>query len=670
MTPAPTTGRGAGVRRLVWRIRTRFGLLARVGVLSAITVTVLGFVLADVMARDVRAEALASARRQVAAVAAATAGRLDAKELWHGITPQHAAEFDEEFHTGMRDDAQVRVKIWSPTGTIVYSDDHSLIGRTFPIDDQLELALRGSVRSEVSNLSEAENVNDRGHGRLLEVYVPLRTRHGKVPVGAFETYLSYAPIQRSVNAQTRHLYLLLLAGLLALWAVLFRLVAGASRALRRTAAENERLATLDGVTGLPNRLALTRHLAELVDRRRPCALLLVDLDRFKDVNDTLGHDYGDTVLRDIGARLSSTFTEPGALVARLGGDEFAVAVPLDAPGTTDAATRIEDALEEPVWLSGIQVSIEASIGMSRYPDDAEDADALLRQADTAMYEAKISGSAVTAYSAGTDPFDAAKLSLLGELRDAVGNGELRLHYQPTIDVADGVVRGVEALVRWQHPDLGLLAPDRFIPLAENTGLIRRITSWVLEEAIGQSAAWARRGLDLSLSVNLSARNLHDDGLVREVAAALERHGVAPEKLTLEVTETAVMADPQTARQMIRAFAALGVSVAIDDFGTGYTSLNQLAGLDVQTLKIDKSFVLAMRDDARNAAIVESIINLGKSLHLTTFAEGVETERHWSDIRALGCDAAQGYYFARPLTPEALEAWLRARGAHMSEAPVG
>ena len=476
MTPVPTARRRAGVKRFVSRLTTRLGLLARVGVLSAITVTVLGFVLADVMARDVRSEALVSARRQVAAVAAATAGRLDAKEFWHGITPQHAAEFDEEFHTGVRDDAQVRVKIWSPTGAIVYSDDQSLVGRTFPIDEQLELALRGSVRSEVSDLSEAENVNDRGHGRLLEVYVPLRTRHDKIPVGVFETYLSYSPIQRSIDAQTRHLYLLLVAGLLTLWAVLFRLVAGASRALRRTASENERLATLDGVTGLPNRLALTRHLVELVERQRACALLLVDLDRFKDVNDTLGHDYGDTVLRDIGARLSHAFTDSGALVARLGGDEFAVAVPLDQYGVTDAPARIERALEEPVWVSGIQVSIEASIGLSCYPHDAEDADALLRQADTAMYEAKMSGSAVMPYSAGTDPFDAAKLTLLGQLRDAVGNGELRLHYQPTIDVADGVVRGVEALVRWQHPDLGLLPPDRFIPLAENTVLIRRITS--------------------------------------------------------------------------------------------------------------------------------------------------------------------------------------------------
>jgi EAL domain-containing protein (putative c-di-GMP-specific phosphodiesterase class I) len=362
----------------------------------------------------------------------------------------------------------------------------------------------------------------------------------------------------------------------------------------------------------------------------------------------------------VAKRLASSFEDDDAMVARLGGDEFGVAVPMEGHVVREIADRIEHALDAPVRLSDIQVTVEGSIGASRYPEDAEDADAMLRQADTAMYAAKGAGATVVVYADVDDPFASEHLTLLGQLREAIDRKELRLHYQPTIDMVEGRVHGVEALVRWQHPDLGLLSPDRFIPLAENTGLIRRINAWVLDEAARQMAVWSRNGLELDLAVNLSARNLHDGTLVAQVVDTLERHGLPSRRLTLELTETAVMADPDAARGVIASLALLGVSVAIDDFGIGYTSLNLLAGLEVHTLKIDKSFVLAMQEDPRSAAIVASIINLGKALGLTTLAEGVETEALWSELRSLGCDAAQGYYFARPLTPEALETWLRAR----------
>jgi diguanylate cyclase (GGDEF)-like protein/PAS domain S-box-containing protein len=420
----------------------------------------------------------------------------------------------------------------------------------------------------------------------------------------------------------------------------------------------------DPATGLPNRPLLLKRLDQALEdgKRdgRPLALMLLTLDRYRDIASTLGHANADLMVRDLVARLGEVLGEADR-VARLRGDEFAVILP-DAQATLalQVAAKIQRALEHPFMVEKLPIEVGAHIGISLFPEHGETAELLLRRADTAGHAAAENGSGGVVYAPERDPYDPARLALLGELRQALEADQLRLHYQPKIDLKTHRMTGTEALLRWKHPRRGMVPPDQFIPLAERTGLIRPLTRWVLDRAVTQCAAWARQHQDFAVAVNLSARDLQDPLLVDHVVSLLESRGLAPDRLELELTESAVMADPGRAAQTFGELKRRGFSVAIDDFGTGYSSLTYLRTMPVSQLKIDKSFVERMGDNGRqDVAIVRSTSELGHSLGLKVVAEGVEDAKTLDLLSSFGCDAAQGFYIARPMPPAELMGWLKA-----------
>jgi diguanylate cyclase (GGDEF)-like protein len=424
-----------------------------------------------------------------------------------------------------------------------------------------------------------------------------------------------------------------------------------------------RLAYEDGLTALPNRAMFNEQLEQAVRRARresqPLAVLLFDMDRFKAINDTLGHPVGDQALREVGARVRAALRDSD-IVARLGGDEFAV---LLSTGSADRAPRVVASkilkcLEAPLVIEGQTMDIAASIGIACFPEHGEDASALMRAADVAMYAAKRGNTGFAVYDPAHDERRQEFLTLLGELRRAVEAGELVLHYQPKMQLADNRVTAVEALVRWRHPTRGFVPPAEFIPFAEQTGYISAITRWVLTAAITQCGAWHRAGLGVRVSVNVSARDLRqEDTLVHYTWAALLAAELPPGMLCLEITESALMEDPRSAQSTLRKLRDLGIATSIDDYGTGYSSLAYLKQLAVNEIKIDRTFVSGMEADRRNAAIVRSTIELGHNLGLAVVAEGVETDHEVEELRRFGCDMVQGFLFARPMAAEALEDWL-------------
>jgi len=433
--------------------------------------------------------------------------------------------------------------------------------------------------------------------------------------------------------------------------------------LRWEAASKEEQALHDSLTGLPNRTLFHKVVAAtLQDQPRHAAVMLMDLDRFKEINDTLGHHTGDRLLVEISARLCEVLDGRGN-VARLGGDEFAIFLhPVADVSDAEAAARlILAALERPFALGDLTIEIGASIGVAMYPTHADGSATLLQRADVAMYEAKAGHLGHAVYAAERDRSNPLRLSLAAELRAAIDSGELNVDYQPKADLASGQVVGVEALVRWAHPRYGSLPPDEFIPVAEHTGLIRPLTTYVLDQALVQCRSWSELGYDLSVAVNLSARSLLDTDLARNIGDALGRNGVPPRHLILEITESMMMADPVRALETMHRLAAMGISLSIDDFGTGYSSLSYLKRLPVGEVKIDKSFVLSMTVDEDDATIVRSIVDLARNLRLRVVAEGVEDAPGLAALAALGCDVVQGYYLSRPMSATAFTAALDAEG---------
>ena len=414
----------------------------------------------------------------------------------------------------------------------------------------------------------------------------------------------------------------------------------------------------DVLTGLPNRTRLRMELDMVMaaESKETFALLLIDLDRFKEVNDTIGHPCGDLLLQQVGPRLRAELREADT-IARLGGDEFVVLLRgADRERALAVATRLVMALERPFELDGFGVAIGGSIGIALYPEHGGDADTLLRQADIAMYAAKDARSGYTIYAPDTDRHSRERLGLLADLRHAIDRGDLLVHYQPQMDVQSGSLMAVEALVRWPHPTRGLLAPDEFIPLAEQTRLIQPLSRWILAAALRQCATWRAAGLDIPVSVNLSVYDLRDHDLPDLIEEALAKYGVPPERLRIEITESSLMANPPRAREILGRLRARGVQISIDDFGIGYSSLAYLKNLPVDELKIDRSFVSEMAVDAGSRAIVRAIIDLADVLGLRVVAEGVEDEATLAALAALGCDLAQGYYFTPALAPGDLAEW--------------
>lgn len=423
----------------------------------------------------------------------------------------------------------------------------------------------------------------------------------------------------------------------------------------------------DSLTNLPNRGMLLGGLEEALrtgaEGGTKTGLLMIDLDKFKEVNDSLGHALGDQLLAQIGPRLLSGVVRANDMVARLSGDEFAVLLPdvPDVAAVADVAERVLAALHAPFHLDGVSADVAASIGVAVAPDHGEEATELLHLADTAMYEAKETAAGVVVYQtkrAGQTP---SRFGLLGELRRALERDELVVYFQPKVDLTTGSVCGAEALVRWEHPERGLVPPGDFIPVVESTGLMGRLTDHVLDVSLAQARAWADAGHPIPVSVNVSARGLHDETLPRRVAAALERHGVAPDLLCLEITEGAVMYDPEKSLAALKEFAEAGVHLSLDDFGTGYSSMAYLQRLPVSELKIDRSFVTGLDRGQADAVLVRSAIDMSHGLNLTVVAEGVEDAEVLTALNGLGCDAAQGYYLARPMPAETFAAWLADAG---------
>jgi len=441
-------------------------------------------------------------------------------------------------------------------------------------------------------------------------------------------------------------------------------------AVRRSATvalRREHEALHDSLTGLPNRALLRKHLeAELrgTSRGGSVVLMMLDLDHFKEINDTLGHNVGDSLLVDVARRLRSSIRAEQAFISRLGGDEFAVVAAVRAGDdlritARSIAERLSAVLREPALLAGVRVDIQASIGIALSPDHGDDVDELMARVDVALYSAKEERGTFAFYDATRDQHTPERLGLLADLRDGMERGELLLHYQPQCEARSGLVVGMEALVRWQHPTRGLLYPDDFVPVAEQTGLIAPMTLVVLNEAAAQLRRWLDAGLRLSLSVNLSVRHLTDLSLPDQVDQILRSHRVPAELMTLEVTESTIMNDPTRAVTVLSMLRALGVKLAVDDYGTGYSSLAYLKRLAVDELKIDKSFIIGMLAEDESAVIVRSTIELGHNLGLRVIAEGVESAEIWQELLPLGCDLLQGYHLSRPMKAEDTIAWTAA-----------
>jgi diguanylate cyclase (GGDEF)-like protein len=485
---------------------------------------------------------------------------------------------------------------------------------------------------------------------------------GKREGGILVTERDYAPIARSVRATFIPIALVLEGLLLALFVSLFPVLRRVTRQIDSHMEEIEHQALHDSLTGLPNRVLFQDRIElALANARRSggrAAVLLLDLDGFKEINDALGHASGDELLRELAARLRGTLRDTDT-IARLGGDEFGVVMPAhDADDVRETARRIHEAVEEPFELGGLSLDVKTSIGGVLFPDDATDSDTLVRFADVAMYAAKRNRSRIELYNPSADVSTRESLTLGSELRRALDTGGIVAHYQPKVEVSSGRIVGAEALVRWEHPERGIVLPAQFLPVVAKAGLMGSLTTLVLRHAAAEAAGWARDGLGLGIAVNVDVEALLDPSFPRRVAEILDETQLAPELLTIELTETSLMADPVRAGHVARELSAVGVKLSIDDFGTGYSSLGYLTALPLAELKIDRSFVGRMTQSTMDLAIVRAILDLGSSLELSVVAEGIESMETREMLEQLGCTLAQGYEFGSPMSAARLGAFLR------------
>ena len=635
----------------------------------------------------VREEATRRAEREVARDASVIAATLRDQQLVRGgdldapVVGLRRHLLDRDFGSATRGVAE-GVSLYSIEGRLTYS---MTLG---PRDGYgVPAKLRGSMsrRATPQEITAAmeEGPQVLGTGRLpagagsrpgmkvVSVLVPIRFQDDAHARGVLQMEQDYDTTADGIGAAVRRIAIVLGLALLAIYTALFPILLSASRRLRVQAAENARLALHDALTGLPNRTLFRDRVTQaLLAARRggPApAVMLMDLDRFKEINDTLGHQAGDRVLEEVAIRLQRVLRASDT-IARLGGDEFAVL--LGGVSDADAAARVAgvvtDVLEEPVLVQDMALTVEASLGIALSPEHGDDVDALIRCADVAMYQAKGSRSGFALYSPEGEEGARDRLALAGELRHAAALGQIEVHYQPKACMRTGRVTGVEALARWRHPRLGLLRPDAFIGMAEQTGAIRRLTLNVLDQSLAQCRVWRDEGFPVSVAVNLSAHHLLDRDLPADVAAALDRTGVPAGMLELEITESTVMSNPLRAREVLLALREMGVRVAIDDFGVGHSSLGQLADLPVQVIKIDRSFVAEMAPGSRANLIVRSTVELGRSLGMEVVAEGVETQDAWDQLAGLGCDVAQGYLIARPVEAAEVGQIILRRGLRAPE----
>ncbi|HEY2318881.1 MAG TPA: bifunctional diguanylate cyclase/phosphodiesterase [Solirubrobacteraceae bacterium] len=637
-------------------------LLVVYALITAVPVIGLGIVLAGTFRKEADRRGLAEGRSEATLIAQVTIGpELDGRPLSAGVSAAEKADLDRVVRRAVAQGNVLRARVRDLAGRVVYSEDGS--GFRGPVEDEVLDAAHGETVLSLTHLNADSDDEGPVGVASVEVYLPLVAGTPGHRVGVLELYLPYAPIARDVRAGLHSLYLDLALGLAVLYALLFAITVSVSRGLRRELSINAFLAHHDALTDLPNRaLFLTRAreaVAHISSEGRPTAVAIIDLDHFKDINDTLGHQSGDELLTKLAHRVSANM-RLGDTVARLGGDEFGLIL-RDVADAHQALARLREVIAAEVDVRGLSLSVAPSIGFVAVSDRDADVDTMLQHAEVAMYAAKTQHAGVLEYRPDLNHYDASSLGLVAELRHAISDGQLVLHYQPQASTATGRITALEALVRWEHPEHGLLAPDRFLPLAEQTDLIDTLTHWVLDAALSRIQYLTDRGLDVAVAVNVSARSIVRQDFAREVIEALERHDVPPERLIVEVTETALLIDPARAAEVLARLADAGVTVSLDDFGQGQTSLGYLSRLPVQELKIDRSFVTDMHENPAHAAIVRSIVDLGHNLAMRVVAEGIETEAVLDTLRDCGCDVAQGFFLARPMPADSLEAWLAATG---------
>ncbi len=615
----------------------RTSLAARCAAASLLVVLLLGLALSAAVDRVVRDEARAEATR---------AGDVVASFVSRGLAP---SAFDRAALTPDERDVLDRVvadadelsglRLWGRGGRVLYESNEQPSRDVHPVGPLLARAYDGEVVSQVA---------DKGAGAVLQVLVPLE---GSNAAGVVELDLRHEGTLNRSRTAVLTIVALLVTGLSVLWGLLWWLSRLVTRTLRRTAVEQEELARTDALTGLPNRRALVGALDASYAAGRPCALLLLDLDRFKEVNDTLGHVVGDRLLGDVGRRVSAAVREQD-VVARLGGDEFAVVLPgiVDRVEAVAAAARVTEALEQPFEVDGLVLALQASTGIALAPMHARDGSELLQRADAAMYVAKRRASRWVVYDEELDGHSADRLLLLADLKDGLAGGELSLAYQPCYDLQlTGRCLAVEALVRWHSPKRGFVSPAEFVPLCERSGLVRDLTAFVLGEALRQLREWEDAGTVVNVAVNLSASNLAEDDLPELVAGLLAEHRVSADRLVLEITESAVIPDPVRAKRILGRLVDLGLDIAIDDFGTGWSSMSRLLELPLSALKVDRSFVADL-PHGPGAAVVSATTALAHDLGLFVVCEGIETQEQLEHATRLGCDVGQGYLLSRPLPP--------------------
>jgi diguanylate cyclase (GGDEF)-like protein len=639
------------------RHRPAVPLFVVYAVASLVPVAVLGALLAVTYRADTNNNAMAEARSQAALLADDVVGpQLGSTPLRGAIPPPAQAAVSAAFNRAAGEDRLLRLRIRNMAGDVVWSDDGSGHG-TLALSDEVVDASHGEVVSSLSRLNADSNDVGPLGPRVVEIYQPITVGATHTQVGILEMYLPYAPIQRDATAGLHRMYALLAAGLLLLWLVLGAISGSTTRALRRRAQRLLYIAHHDVPSGLLNGEGFADALRGYLETATPASpapsVALIDVARFREINEALGRARGDQVLLELGRRLAAVAGST-AVVARLGGDEFAVASFSDETDLHRWALGLQAAAAEPVQVDGVPVLVEVAVGYDR-AELGRPVDELLVRADAALARAKASVEKCTGYVARPDQASS-NVALLPRFRNALAAGELELHYQPKTLFSNGRVVSVEALVRW-NLDGRQLAPGAFLPSIEQTALIHPLTDWVARTALSQLKSWGPAAADLHVAINVSARNLSDPTFAERLLVIVAESGVAPERLTVEITETALVTDPDAARACLGALHNAGIALSIDDFGQGQTSLAYLAALPVDELKIDRAFISRVATEPTYAAVVRSIIQLGHSLGLGVVAEGIEHDAEYAHLVSLGADVAQGFLIARPMAAGAFVDWL-------------
>jgi len=665
--------------KFAWQFLNKLSLLQKFASISLIAIALMGTILGQMLLHSVERQALDAAVAEAEVMSRISLQKaLEPVDVENGLSADSVLALQNTLSADLDGIDVVDVKLWNQDQKVVFASETQSIGTTAADSEMLAGAYAGESVAHVRNVSDDEGLSPeiRAFEKVVEVFQPIQ--FGSSPSeeaaseeaaseeaaisGVLRTSIPYAAVAKIISEETQRLYVTLIYMFLLLYAVLFKLVAKASADLESRSAENERLARYDGLTGLPNRMNFQEDIDQYLAKKRSDKIVvgLIDLDRFKSVNDTLGHHIGDRLLVEVGKRLANIVGSEN-LVARLGGDEFAFALLGESTKGSltdeglDVASRVVTEMAKTFEIEGQRIDIGASVGVAVAPDHGTDLEELQLRSDVAMYHAKKSGIGYALYSSSLDNSVREQLLLLTELRQSMDE-QLVVYYQPKICLASNETIGVEALVRWDHPERGLLYPDTFIPLAEDNGLMDTLTKVVLDQSLKQLSCWHEEGFDLTLSVNVCAAGLHNDGFTEMVRGLLSHHEVPPERLLLEITETTIASNPEHAQEVLAGLGESGIRFSIDDFGTGYSSLAVLRSLPVNELKIDRMFINDI-DHPDGSAIVEYSIQLGHMLGFSVVAEGVETESNQAKLQELGCDVGQGYWFAKPIPADELTRWM-------------